>query len=64
MTRLRILRWLFAAGLSLGFFATSYALDYNVPGQVQHFGRIGWLIDSGSDHWIAYKAYLETRQLL
>ena len=60
-------RW-FAAIPTLLFLMLSSAdveaIEYNVPEPEQHFAGKGWLIDSGSDHGIIFKTYLESKQLI
>ena len=40
------------------------AIDYNEPQLVQKFGSNGWLINSGNDHGVEFKAFLDTKRLL
>jgi hypothetical protein len=40
------------------------AIDYNVPEPEQRFGGKGWLTQTGNDHGIHFKAYLETKRLI
>jgi hypothetical protein len=40
------------------------AIEYNEPQPVQKFPGRGLLIDSGSDHGVDFKTFLETRRLL
>lgn len=44
--------------------SAAYGIDYNEPQPVQKFPGNGWLINSGNDHGVDFKSFLETKRLL
>ena len=44
--------------------STLSAIEYGQPGPVERFGKNGWLIEQGSDHGVAFRSYLVSKQLL
>jgi hypothetical protein len=44
--------------------SAAYSIEYNEPEPVQKFSGNGWLINSGNDHGIDFKSFLETKRLL
>jgi len=42
----------------------AHSIDYNEPQPIQKFPGNGWLIDSGNDHGVEFKSFLETKRLL
>jgi hypothetical protein len=52
-----------ALGLILSGAITAHAIEYNYPEPPQKYPGKGWLIDSGNDHRIHFKAYVEDKEL-
>jgi hypothetical protein len=44
--------------------STAYGIEYNEPQAAQKFPGNGWLINSGNDHGVEFKSFLETKRLL
>jgi hypothetical protein len=44
--------------------ANAPAIEYNLAEPEQRFAGKGWLIDSGNDHGVVFKTYLESKQLI
>jgi hypothetical protein len=45
-------------------FQTASAIEYNEPQPVQRFPGNGWFIQSGIDHGVEFRSYLESKRLL
>jgi hypothetical protein len=44
--------------------SAAYSIEYNEPQPVQKLPGNGWLINSGNDHGVEFKTFLETKRLL
>ena len=45
-------------------FQPAHAIEYNELQPVQRFPGNGWLVQSGTDHGVEFKSYLESKRLL
>jgi hypothetical protein len=45
-------------------FQAAKAIEYNEPQPAQRFPGNGWLLESGVDHGVDFKSYLESKRLL
>ncbi|HXO67780.1 MAG TPA: hypothetical protein VN838_02350 [Bradyrhizobium sp.] len=52
------------ASVAMLAFQTANAIEYNEPQAAQRFPGKGWFLQSGTDHGVEYKSYLEHKRLL
>jgi len=50
--------------LACGRLSAVHAIEYNEPQPPQKFAGSGWLIDSGNDHGVEFKSFLESKRLV